>query len=627
MPTEPQFYIDKVYDYVSVELDELQLEADEYKALFESKLAAIAAASLPTMSGLPSYTDPADLPLSPTITTTKPTDVVGDVGVGMNMPPDVPPTDVSAELAGLDDIVVPEFEPSIIGLAIPAAPAPIDTSGMPPRPDIDTVVDIPAAPTIAMPVMGALAPIVIPDFVFPTLPTFTEEFPTLTAQAPDAIVPWDEPVYLSEQFDTCWTTVKEMMAGSRGLPPAVEAALFDRARSRDDVAATKAVQEAFETFAGRGYSMPPGMLVKQVNAIIEDNQLKANATNREIYIKNHELLISQLNVAVERGLALEQVTFNLFTNMLNRKLEITKFRIESAISIYNSEIQAFNIRSQAYNVAAQVYKIKIDAELTKLEEFRARIEAQKAVGQLNQQTVEVYTAQLGAVETLVKAYVAEMEGAKVQTEIAKVQIDAYKGDIQAYAARLDADKTRFEAYETQVKGESAKVGILEAEARAFASRVQALETQGSLQAKKIDAKLQVTQTSTTQYVAKVGAERDRVLAESERFRSLIAKYSAEAQTYLGELGANTATKELDVKRVEASLRNAIAKYDVELRKYDGEASRVIKLAELNLESLRTMAQYAAQLAAGAMSARHLGMSVTGQGQGSDSLNYNYNYNY
>ena len=50
----------------------------------------------------------------------------------------------------------------------------------------------------------------------------------------------------------------------------------------EDTLALKATQEAFETYAAKGFFMPPGMLVKQVNAIQEDNRLKTSSMSREI---------------------------------------------------------------------------------------------------------------------------------------------------------------------------------------------------------------------------------------------------------------------------------------------------------------------------------------------------------
>jgi hypothetical protein len=622
-----EFFIDKVYDKVSGELDRLNGETDEYKLLFEQTMAALAAAGLPTLSPLPVFPDPPVVPSVGGITATKPSAPVPS-NIGINMPAEPGDIDLTSEL---DAIIaqIPVFVPSVTGLEIPNAPAPINTSGAPSRPEVNTNPLLPAEPDLTLPSLDPLVPITVPEFVFPELPTFTEVLPTLDATAPASVLAWSEPPYESEQFNTVWAKVQTMLSGQSGLPAAVEKALFDRARSRDDEAALKATQEAFEVFAGKGYSMPPGMLAKQVNFVQEENQLKANATSREIYIKANDVLIQQLNVAVEKGLALEQLNFNLFTNTLNRQLEIEKTRLEQSISIYNAEVQAFNIRSQAYASAATVFKIKIDAALTKLEEFRARIEAQKAFGQLNQQLVETYQARLQAVDTKVKAYATTMEAAKVQTDIAKAQIELYKGDIEAYATRIEADKTRFQAYESQIKGEASKAGILEAEARAYASRVQAIETGGNLSISKVRAKIDNAQQQTQRYIAKVQAERERVGAQADQFRSLVALYSASVQGYSTELSNNVALKELDIKNVESNLRNAISRYEVELKKYDGESNRIIKLAELNLESLRTMSQYAAQLAAGAMSARNLGMSVTGSGSGSDSTNVStsYNYNY
>lgn len=626
-PVAQTFFIDKVYDQVAVEMANLNTQTNGFVALFEQRTSQLASIELPTLPPLPTFADPSvatnPIPALPIRPTRPPVDLVG-----FN-PVDVPPDILLSVAAEIDAIIaqIPTFTPSITTLAIPPVPTPIDTSGTPIRPAVNTSVTIPVAPDFSLPSVGQLTDIIIPDFVFPTLPDFTDVAPALTASAPAAVLPWVEPTYQSELFDEIHGKVSSMLAGQSGLPPAVEQALFDRARGREDVLALKSTQEAFEVFAGKGYSMPPGMLAKQVNAVIEDNQLKSSAIGRDIYIQVQQTLIQQLNTAVERGIAMEQLTANLFNNMLDRKLQIEKFRLEQAVAIYNAEIQAFNIRSQAYNVSAQVYKIKVDAALTKLEEFRARIEAAKAQSQLNQQIVQIYTAQLDAVKTKADTYRATLQAAQIQTEVAKSQIELYREDINAWATRIQADKTRFEAYKVQIEGETAKVGILESETRAFAARVQAIDTVGQLSVRRIQARIEAAGQATQRYVAQVGAERDRVVAHAEQFRTLATMYSSDIEAYATEYRNNVALRELDVKQIEAAVRNAIARYEAEIAKYSGESQRLIQLAELSRDSLKVLSQLSAQLAAGAMSARNLGMSVSGQGQGSDSFNINQNYNF
>lgn len=626
MAETQQFFIDKVYDRVSDELVALDQRTDEYQTLFEQRTAELATAQLPQFSAMPVFTDPSNITSIIPALPTRPTRPTGDF-TGFN-PPTEPADTLTNVVSEIDQIIaaIPVFTPSITGLTIPSMPAPIDTSGAPSRPELEPVV-YPVAPALTEPSLDNLQPIVVPTFVFPTLPTFDATAPEFTASTPAAVIAWAEPDYASELFDEVRAKVSDMLAGQSGLPAAVEQALFDRARSRDDIAALRATQDAFDAFAAKGYSMPPGVLVKQVNAVIEDSQLKANATGREIYIKAQETLIQQLNAAVQQGVAMEQLTINLFNNTMNRRLEIEKFRLEQALSIYNAEVQAFNIRSQAYGVQASVFKTLTDAALARLDAYRTEVEAQKLVSEINQQAVETYKARLEAVRTRVDTYRVAMEAAKVQTDVQQSQIAAYRADIEAWATRIQADKTRFDAYETAVKGEQSKAGILEAEARAFASRVQATETAGTLSIRKIQAKIEAAQQATQRYVARVQSERDRVAAQADQFRSVVSAYSADIQAYATEYQNNVALRELDVKKIEASLRNAIARYEAEIRKYDGEAERLIKVAELNRDSLKALSQYAAQLAAGAMSARNLGMNVSGQGQGSDSFNVNQNYNF
>ena len=94
------------------------------------------------------------------------------------------------------------------------------------------------------------------------------------------------------------------MAGGTGLPPAVEDALFSSARERDSSETARAVQEAVDTWAGRNFSMPPGMLAKSVSVVREQGRLKAAETNRDILIEAAKWEIENIRFAVQQGLAL-----------------------------------------------------------------------------------------------------------------------------------------------------------------------------------------------------------------------------------------------------------------------------------------------------------------------------------
>jgi len=578
--------------------------------------------------------DLADLPL-PALT---PPPVYADPGAGSDVtptfgsPPAEPSTpnisdfdvtepnerDIDSAIAGIDP-TMPDFDPSIASISFPTT---IPSVGSYPVPDKPAVSDItlPSEPSFAEPGLDALHAITLPAFTPIILPTFDTAAPTLDASAPSSVLAWSEPEYSSEELDLVKAKIVEMMNGKSGLPADVEQALFDRARGREDTLAVKAVNEAFETFASRGYSMPPGMLAAQVNATVEDSQLKGQSLSRDVYIKAQETLIQQLNQAVQQCVAIENMQINLFNNVAQRRLEIEKARIDQAIAIYNAEVQAFNIRSQAYGVQATVFKVKVDAEISKLEAYKAQIESQKAIGQLNQQLVEVYKARLQALATSADVYKTRVQAATAKIDADKLKIDMFKSEIDAYIAQLQGDKTRVDAYRSQVEAEAAKVGVINAEANVYMAKLRAKETFASVSLRKVDALINAAQNDTTRFAALIEAEKAKVTSTSSIFATKSDNYRAQLQKFVAEAQTGTAYAELNVKRVEGAIRNSVALYQAEIAKYAAEAERVIKLGNLNAESLRMMAQYSAQLAAGAMSAVHLAMSFSG----SAGVGINYN---
>lgn len=535
------------------------------------------------------------------------------------------------QLPEIDDLAVgtvdagevPTFSPSAVGLQLPAAPTSIDTSGKPLRPALDGVT-LPDAPSFVQPDLEDLTPITVPEFVFPELPAFDGTQPTFTAAPPSTVLSWSEPVYASTVLDDVKARIRAMLAGGTGIPPAIELALFERARGREDLTALKATQEAFDTFAARGFEMPPGMLVAQVNAQIEANQLQANALSREILAKAAEWEIENLRNAVQQGVALEGVLINAFMNMAQRAFEAARYRVEAEVSLFNAKVALFNAEQNAYSVAAQVYKTRIDGALAKLEVFKAQIQATQAIGQLNEQKVKVFSARLDALRNQVEIYKARMSGAQVQADINRAVIEGYRADVQAYAEDLQAQKIKFDAYKTQVEGETAKVQVLDAEARAFAATVQAYEGKANVKVKEIESRIEAIRASTERFRAKVEAEREKVQSSLAAIQARAQSYSTDVSRYSAELNNSTELTRVKSGLLEARLRNNLAFYEINLKEYDANMARLLEEAKLKSDGAKAAGTMAAQLAAGAMAALHVQASMSGSANISSSESTNTN---
>lgn len=630
MGIAPDSILGVAVDTVTDKMNDLDVLANKYSAELSAALLSIGSVRVadvapPTLLQAPTPSPP---PLSlgdaPTFS---PTNLVVP-----SAPADI---DIDALLSDLDvgDMDDLPDAPVAIPINIPDAPS-MAIIDAPVRPDIDTTVVLPDAPDISLPTMEDLVQLNIPDFVFPELPDFNDQPPSADGlTVPNVFINWAEPVYESELLDELQGKVRSMMAGGTGLPPAIEDALFSRARQRDSTETNRAVQEAVDTWAGRNFSMPPGMLVKQADVIREQGRLKAAETNRDILLQAATWEIENLRFAVQQGMALEQLTINMHENIAKRLFEVAKFHAESQISVFNAQISLFNAQNSAFQTLATVYRTRLDGALSKLTAYKTAIEGQVALGQINTQRVDVYKAKLSAVQSNVEVYKALMQGAQVRAETIKNQFDAYRADVQAFAEQIGAEKVKFDAYEAQVKGESAKAGVIDSQARAYASTVQAIASKADIKVKGAQIKMEAARTKVSKFLADVDAFKARLEGSLSEVQYRTQVYAAQVDGWKAKASVNVADAEMQARFADTTTRTNIAYSEMQISEYTARMQNAIQQAQIALEAAKALGQYTAQLASGALSAAHVSASISGSGSASSSdstsvstsTSHNYSY--
>lgn len=518
------------------------------------------------------------------------------------------------DVGDMDDLPA---APTMPVLDMPVAPS-MNAVPVPVRPTIDTNVDLPAAPTVTMPDMEALEKITIPAFDFPTLPDFDGKPPSADITVPNVFINWAEPKYESELLPELQGRVRLMMSGGTGLPAPVEAALFARARERDGAETARAVQEAVDTWAARDFSMPPGMLVKQTAVVREQGRLKAAELNRDVMVQAATWEIENIRFAVQQGLALEQLTANIFENATKRLFEVARFQAEAQINVFNAQISLFNAQNSAFQTLAQVYRTRLDGALAKLTAYKTAIDGQVALGQINQQRVEVFKAKLAGVQASVELFTAMMRGAQTRADVIKNQFDAYRADVQAYAEQIGAEKVKFDAYESQVKGEVAKAGMLDAQARAFASTIQGLAAKADIKVKGSQLKLEAARVHIQKYLADVDGYKAKLDASLKEVQLGTESFQATVEAWKAKAAANVSVSEVQSRFADMNARTNIAFSEMQMSQYTANIQKASQQAQIALEAAKAMGQYAAQLAAGAMSAMHVSANVSGSGSQNDS---------
>jgi hypothetical protein len=605
-------------DVVTTQIDAMSDRADYALAQATAAMNGLAAWTPPTEPVPPDLRPPAIVPPDPQDVADPTVQDFGSIGEIV-----IPPFE---DFTGLIDAIdvgdVPVFEPTVGAINMPPAPAPIDTSGAPERPVLNEVA-LPDAPDMSLPADPVMLTIDLPEAPTIDLPTFDADVPTLDESLPPTLLNWTEPTYQPLVRDELTATIKSMLAGGFAMPQVVQDALFAAARDRGDLLAYKAEQEVIGSYADRGFMAPPGMMQAALQAVRDDNRLKGAALNRDIAAKAAEWAIENLRQAVAQGIALEGAVMQQFSQMATRSLEAARAQLQATIDSVNMRVAVYNASLARVNTLTAIFKTKTEAELSKLEVFRDQIQAEALQGQINEQSVRIYSARVEALQAIVQRYTALLGGVKIQADMEASKIDVYKADVQAWATQLDADKSRFDAYKTQVEGESAKGQMLEAQARAFAAEVQAYGSKVGAQTSTVEAKLRAIGTSVQKFTAELEAARDQVAAQVSVVQSRTQTYEADTRRYAAETDAVSKRAELEVRTSEAAAQNNMAYFEVVSKQFDARMQRVLQEAITMQEILKSLAAMTSQLAAGAMSATHVQASISNSAGTSLSASQSY----
>lgn len=546
---------------------------------------------------------------------------------------DIPPYDgidpsittLAAQLlADLQNI--PTFSPTVGAPNIPDAPPdplPIDWQGLVnDKPTIETIT-LPVAPDLNDPGPGELVPYTIPVLPTITLPHFDANIPTFDDDPPSAALSWSEPLYTPTVRAEVTAAIKGMLVGDFAMPDKVLIALLGQSRDKELMTTRKQVDEAMSVASSRGFAMPQGFEIEQINIAQQEGALRENDRTREIIKLKGDWANENLRRAITEGIALEAQLLNYFIGFCQRTFDAAKFAVDSQRLLFDSKVGLFRARNEQLNVLCTVFETQFKEAMAPLEVVRVELQNQQLIGTINQQTMQAYQIRVSALELLARRFETLMNGAKIKSEIQKDRVDAWRGEIEAFTAMLNAEKIPFEIYETRVRGEATKATVLEAEAGAFRATVDAFSAGENIKIAVLQGNLKAIDSATQRFVATVGAQRDRVATQGEAIRAEASAYSADIGRFDALLRFAGTAAQVTVQSQEANVRNNLAYAEIKSRQYDAAAARIIQIAQLKLQGIDAAGKIATGLGAGAMSAQHVQASVSGSGSASTSSGYSY----
>lgn len=552
-----------------------------------------------------------------------------------------PPTAPSAnigDLSGLMDRIedrinvldAPTFTATAPALQLPSQPADaLPTAPSDPAPIVPP--EYPEAPEYEAPELPELRDIELPDLATIDLSSITALIAALRAAKPTAPELPDLPDFatlvgsyytLSNQrltdfvgqcaaLSSLCPRLSELLSGtSTGIPADVAQALRDRAFAAEDRQATQAEAEALTDWQARGFTLPGGALEAKLATIRTLNRDKKAQLNRDLWLEEAKLEIENLRFAIQQGIAYEGLLRESWARLYTIVQAMAQSEIDSLIKILGAALDLYRTQMEGWKVEFETIKDQLQVELAKLEVYKSELEAQKLIGQLNQQDVDLYTAQWNALNVQAALYRAQIDAANglLQAELAKLQEAESK--VRIYTAQVGAYETRWKAYGIAADAEKTKVGLYDSQARAFAARVEAYS--GQVNAVKIISDTEVSalklqldewQTAVEQYKAELQTELGRIVA-------VVQGSGIETDIYKAEVVAETGYTDYVAKRLDHTLNVSKLQSDIALKTKELIQAKDLTMAKIAQDALDGIARTGAQLAGSAMSAMnvHAGLS-------------------
>lgn len=246
------------------------------------------------------------------------------------------------------------------------------------------------------------------EFLKPTLgalPTIDTDFSDVVEPEDIAIsMAWAEASLPTEVFLALRSKVLADMSGGTGLSPAVEEAIYDRARNRQQVDRLAEWNRINNTAAEMQFAFPSGVLAAALAGFgVGATRQDADIEN-QILVAQGELAQKNVHQAIAQAVALEQLIRQSRDGESNRSLEASKTLAQLAI-------QEFGERVKRYLAIWEGRKAKVQAQV---ETLRGAIEANKGLIQMFEAEVNAYKSEIDATTSynkgLVDVFTGEVQG-------------------------------------------------------------------------------------------------------------------------------------------------------------------------------------------------------------------------
>ncbi len=513
-------------------------------------------------------------------------------------------------------VTIDDFTEVAPTLTLPAAPT-LSYGAVPTVPSPDAVT-LPTAPTLTFPTAPTYLSLSAVSFGGINLHedwlTKLENMPELALVAPTPYSYAPGPEYASALLDALKATLAARMGGGTGLDPAVEQAIWDRARDRETKIALGNEAEIMRASEALGFMLPAGVLAAQLREAQQNYYDKLSELSRDVAIKQADLEQANLKDTIAAGMQLEGQLIDYAWKLEQLTFENAKVYADNAIQSYNASVEGYKALLAGYQTYANNYKTLIDAELAKVEVYKAQLQAEQTKADINKTLVEQYKAEIDAGMSQVEIYRAQVGAAQTLVQLEQTKISAAGEQVRAYVAQVNAETAKVEAFKAQVQAQSTLVDVYKTKADAFSAKVGAQAEKAKADLARYNALVQAKSSEWDSYRVKVQAESERIRALGVQSGALLDGFKAQAAAIEAEAKMHTMVWETQIKDYEAGQQLVLQTAKI-------NADVALQANNARLDASKVGAQVYAQLTSSAYGMINASASISGSA--SNSVSYSY----
>jgi hypothetical protein len=436
----------------------------------------------------------------------------------------------------------------------------------------------PSAPQVSLPVFGALAP--VDNTVAPTdlegsfAAAYRDAAPstiTMVNGYVDAMMAKYNPRF-AEQMGRIEAQLASYLDGGTGFKPAVENAIYARARDKNDAEARRTRDAAYSDAASRGFTLPMGALMsamQQARQSAADNNATAA---REIVVLQAEMEQKNLQFAVTTSAGLRTALLSASLSYMQNLSSINGQALDYAKSVLGTIIEAYNIAAKVYGVKldaykaeAFVYETRLKSSMAGIELYQAEIKALESLTNVDRAKVDVYRARIESLRAYADVYKAQVDAVLGRASLEKLKLDLFQTQVQAYSAQVQGKNAEWQGYSAAIEGESAKVKMYGAQVDAFQAEVQGYKAGVEARGEVVRAQALTNQARAAQYSATLSGYSAVVTARGEKARTQLENQRQEIVAFQAQVQAAIGNAQVQNEYYKATSSVAISNAEMRLR--------------------------------------------------------------